>query len=327
MDCKVRIFIITYRRPVLLKRALASLINQSYTNWIAEVINDDPADHEVDLIIKGYQDERIYLSIPVIKRGATGNFNYAFASRNKEKYASILEDDNWWEKDFLFKMITALSNRPDIQLAVSNENIWSETGDGEWIKTGNYAWNKKTDIEFYGYELKDKCGSAKICNSAMLWKTDKSNNWLTPDDLPVDVTEHFRERVIPHPILVVNEPCVNFSVTQETARSQKLWLWGSYQVLLISSVFKCTDSKTRINLANELWLTARNGNKPYITSLLHTGLSLKSARILWMNASILDIFRYLLTWIKSPLTCYKIIRSPQRLSKHFNFLTSACEKE
>jgi len=326
MNDRVRIFVITYRRPKLLKRALESLIDQSYTNWIAEVINDDPSDDNVALIIESYQDERIYLSVPSIKRGATGNFNYAFASKAEEKYASILEDDNWWEKDFLNKMTTTLANQPDVLLAVSNENIWLEAKGGSWIKTGNTVWDKKTGTEFYGYTLKDRCGSAKICNSAMLWKTGQADKWLTPDDLPVDVTEHYRERLIPHPILLVNEPLVNFSETLNTARSQKPWLWGSYQVLLISSIFQGNDDKTRIDLANELWLKARNGNKPYITSLLHTGLSLKAARVLWTKANIFDIFRYLLTWIKSPLTCYKIIKSPKRLSKHFNFLQAAHEK-
>ncbi|KQM63955.1 hypothetical protein ASE74_12370 [Pedobacter sp. Leaf216] len=320
LNNRVKIFVITHRRPVLLKRALDSLINQSYTNWIAEVINDDPSDHEVESIISGYKDNRIFLSLPCIKRGATINFNYAFSTKIDESYASILEDDNWWENDFLLKMITSISNSPNIQLAVSNENIWIENNNGEWINTGDTVWNNTQDWDVFDYILADKCGSAKICNSSMLWKTGSFTNWLTPEDLPVDVTEHFRERLIPHPILLINEPLVNFSETIKTVRSKNPLIWGSYQVLLISSIFECIESQTRINLADELWLKARYGNKPYITTLMHTGLSLKSARLLITRANIFEIMRYMLTWIKSPLSCYKIVRSPKLLSKHFDFL-------
>ena len=40
----IRVFLCTYRRPALLRRALASLLSQTYTDWTCELHNDAPDD-------------------------------------------------------------------------------------------------------------------------------------------------------------------------------------------------------------------------------------------------------------------------------------------
>jgi len=51
MIAMVRVYVVTYRRPHLLERALRSLLAQSCTAWVAEVLNDDPADARVAELI------------------------------------------------------------------------------------------------------------------------------------------------------------------------------------------------------------------------------------------------------------------------------------
>ena len=320
----VRIYVITYQRPILLKRALKSLIGQSYKNWIAEVINDDPLDREVEYLIKILADERITMKQQKNNCGPTRNFNYCFKNENKELFSSILEDDNWWEPDFLQKMMQSISDYPDVQFAISNENIWIEEVDGSWYDSKNTVRPQKKGSELLEFALIDKCGGTKLCNSAMLWKTSFPNNWTTPDDLPVDVSEHFRERIIPHPILLVNEPLVNFAQTLQTVRSNKASLWGTYQVLLITSVFSSINRLEQNKLADDLWLKARvEKNKPYKTTLLHAALASKSTRVILDKATLPEILRYLLTWIKKPKTSYKVINALQSKDQHFQYLMDA----
>ncbi|MGN8059081.1 glycosyltransferase [Pedobacter sp. 22163] len=317
----IRVFVITYKRAALLKRALNSLINQTYTNWVAEVINDDPLDTEVNELLRALADERIALKDHPTNFGATRNFNYCFSKKTDEPYASILEDDNWWEEDFLDKMVAAINGYLNAQMVVSNEKIWIEQNDGKWLDANRTVWDKKTGTELLEFNLRDKCGSAKICNSAMLWRTSCSNSWLTPNDLPVDVTEHFRERVIPHPILLVNKPLVNFSQTIATARSQNPSLWGSYQVLLVASAFRKIHGIERSKLAYDLFLKARkDGNSPYKTTLLHAALADKSARAIFYMATLPEILRYLLTWLKKPITSYTTINAVHNNKEHFHYL-------
>ena len=68
-------------------------------------------------------DQRISIFKPVQNRGATANFKIAFESTSSD-YVSVLEDDNWWEPDFLAEMIGALTSHGEADRAVANERIW-----------------------------------------------------------------------------------------------------------------------------------------------------------------------------------------------------------
>ncbi|TSD65866.1 glycosyltransferase family 2 protein [Inquilinus sp. KBS0705] len=321
----IKVYVITYRRPVLLKRALNSLLQQTHTTWIAEVINDDPDDLSVANLLADINDSRIILSAPAVKRGGTQNFNYALKPTH-EPFATILEDDNWYEPTYLEMMLSALQNNPGKMMAVGNQNIWIEGVDGSWTNSERTIWKETTGTSFYRYQLKDKCGSAKICNSSMLWRTEPTREWLTPDDIPIDVTEHFRERIIPHPILLVNTPLVNYAQTIHTNRSDGL-VWSMYQVLLIASVFVNLTHHQADALAGELWATARNGNPLYKTALLHSGLSHPKAGPLFKISTLKERLRYALVWLKSPRVCYKAIKAPELLSSHFVFLINSLNNQ
>jgi glycosyltransferase involved in cell wall biosynthesis len=317
-NIQVKIYVITYKRPVLLKRALNSLVSQTHQNWVAEVINDDPGDPGVGELIRLLADSRISLSEPSVKRGGTSNFNYAFKGSD-HLFSGILEDDNWYEPGFIEIMLKALMENAPIKIAVANENIWREEADGSWTDTARTIWQETSGCRLYYFQVKDKCGSAKICNSSMLWRTGESSQWLTPEDLPIDVTEHFRERVLPHPILLVNEPLVNYAQTIHTNRSNGL-AWSCYQVLLISSVFICINIDHKEKLADILWAQARTVNRQFKTTLLHTALSHTGAFVLLKKAKIAELFRYALTWVKNPVACFRIVKSHQHYRTHWDFL-------
>jgi glycosyltransferase involved in cell wall biosynthesis len=234
---KVRVHVITYRRVHLLARALKSIQSQTHQNWIAEVINDDPTDNAVNELIISLNDERIFLSTPLVKRGGTGNFNYCFRAV-PEPFACILEDDNWFEPTFLSTMLSALQHHKNLSMAVGNETIWEELPNNQWKNTKQTIWEQQNGTTIFEYRLIDKCGRAKICNSSMFWRTSEAAEWQTPPEIPIDVTEHFRERVIPHPILLVHEPLVNFAQTLQTYRRKNSNQWNVYQTLLVASVFE-----------------------------------------------------------------------------------------
>jgi len=316
----IRIFVITYRRPILLKRALNSLLNQSYKNWTAEVINDDPDELSVEKLINEIADSRIALSLPSQKRGGTGNFNYAFSHQISEPYACILEDDNWYEETFLHEMLTGLRNKPEVKLAVSNERIWIEKINGDWIDTETTIWPTSDPDYFFNFRAIQKCGDAKICNSSMFWKTG-TFNWLTPASIPIDVTEHFRERVIPHPILIITKPLVNFAVTLKTSRVKNSD-WSVYQALLVSSVFENSNKKDRQKLAEDLWKKARTKDQYLQTTLFNASLVSKSAILLFKLSNIGEKFRYLLTVLKKPKTTLFCMLAKKTKSESWMFLTT-----
>ena len=100
----VRIFLPTYARPQLLQRALASLCAQTFIDWVAEVHNDLPDDPAPAKIVDEPNDSRITSVEHAQNLGGTATFNL-FSLPSSEPYYSLLEDDNWWEPEFLERML------------------------------------------------------------------------------------------------------------------------------------------------------------------------------------------------------------------------------
>jgi glycosyltransferase involved in cell wall biosynthesis len=299
MIASVRIYVVTYRRPHLLERALRSLLAQTHTAWLAEVLNDDPSDASVPKLINGLSDPRIRLSLAARHRGGTGNFNHAFRSV-VEPYASILEDDNWWEPSFLEIMLGALEPRKSIVMALANDILWQEQPDGSWINTGKTIWPATNGVEAFDCRPLDKCGSAKLCNSAMLFRTAGAETFQTPESIPIDVTEHFRERVVPHPVLLVRNPLVNYGNTLVSHRSKGRKMWAQYQILLIGSVFKLAQESERSSLASALWRDARSIRPLLRNALLATGCFIPEARNLWRKGTRFEKLLYIRSCARRP---------------------------
>jgi hypothetical protein len=297
----VRVYVVTYRRPLLLERALRSLIAQTHQGWVAEVLNDDPLDTRADQVIQRLADARISLSQPAIHRGGTGNFNYAFR-RVVEPLASILEDDNWWEPAFLATMVSALERYPNVEVACGNERIWQEQADGTWRDTETNIWPVTTSESLFHSNSLDKCGQARLCNSSLLFRTANASDWQTPAGIPIDVTEHFRERVIPHPVLLVNQPLVNYAETLVTHRSKDPSIWASYQILLLGSTFALTSERGRPILAKALWARARTAEPLFATTLLATGKLIPAAKDLWKLGRLREKVRFAAGAIRHPKT-------------------------
>lgn len=319
MPSLVRIHVVTYRRPRLLERALRSLLAQRERSWVAEVLNDDPEDPTPAALVAQLADPRLTLSTPPRRRGGTGNFNHAFRPV-PEPFASILEDDNWWDPDFLGTMLSTLSRHPELDLACANERLWEEQADGSWRDLKRHARPSITGEARHDVQAGNLCGGAVLCNSALLWRTSRSANWLTPPSIPIDVTEHFRERVIPHPFVVVGQPLAHYALTRQTHRSSDRALWGEYQSLLTGSVFALVPASHRPHLAASLWTRTRSEQPLSATALLATGCSQAAARFLWIQARPAERLRYAASVVRHPRSALRIWRARQRRPDAWAFL-------
>lgn len=317
----VHVGVVTFRRVHLLRRALESVRAQSYSNWQCFVINDDPEDGDPGRLIEELNDPRIRLYQPMKKRGPAASFNVVFRFTSCD-YSSLLEDDNWWEPDFLKVMVSALAAHPEAAVACANERIWKERRDGSWTDTGRAIWHQQKD-ELYQPTAELACGSAKICNSSMLVRRASNDRWLTPDDIPVDVTEHFRERVIPPPIILVHKCLVNFAVTLQTHRDNRGQLWGEYQILLVASVFASCPTEKREDLARTLFAESDGRASPRITTLLSTALAFDEARVIWRMASYRQKWRYAATVVRRGRSIGRIFSVRKRFRSHWEWLLAS----
>jgi glycosyltransferase involved in cell wall biosynthesis len=318
----VVVYVITYRRAHLLSRALESLVAQTLGDWEARVVNDDPADDEVTKLIATMGDPRISLHQPMVRRGAAGAFNEAFRGTDGE-FISVLEDDNWWEPSFLQVMVAALRNHPEVVVACMNERIWKQIGNS-WVTNGQTIWPEGPD-RLHHLVVERTAASATICNSSMLIRRTEDKSFVTPDDIPVDVTEHFRERLFPQPMLLVNEPLVNFSETTSSNRDQIGITWAAYQILLIASCFLSVTPDRRHSLARRLLAPEGGQCSPEVASLLLAGAHFPKAFALWRVANGKQRLRVLATLlVRFPrmIKLHSKLSSP-RLQRHLQALLSS----
>jgi len=318
----IAVYIVTYRRHDMLRRALASVQAQTYRNIVVRIINDDPADRRVQEIIEELSDHRIDMYRPVEKRGATRNFNIVFSDKEAD-YVSLLEDDNWWEPEFLERQLEVLEDNPEAMIVVGNEWIHCELPNGGWLDTRRTIWPFRNVVEHH-YRLEEVCGSAKICNSSMLIRVDKSSDLRTPDSIIVDVTEHFRERVFSPPILLNGDPLVNYAVTLSSARTSNGKQWTETQCVLIGSVFIALASdNSRLELARRLWKDCSDPVSPRAVLLLAASVAIREARALLRTAPMISVMRFVVWLVRHPVCFGQLASVKRRMSRELAFLVDA----
>jgi len=262
----VRVYLSTYRRPQLLKRAVNSLIRQTYPDWICEVHNDDPCDSSPKSLVEGLADPRISLHQHTCNLGGTATFNLFFRPI-REPFYSVLEDDNWWEPGFLASMLEAASAFQDAGVFWANMRVWQERAGGSWYDTGALVQPIAQEVSprrvAWGQPI--QLHSALHSNSATLFRSFPKHDYSIPD-VPISVTEMFRERTFPFPLVFVPQPLANFALTLHTARSADRGEWAAMQSMLAATFVKHAGYDDR--QLEALWTRARAQHPPTTSVLL-----------------------------------------------------------
>ncbi|HWA10698.1 MAG TPA: glycosyltransferase, partial [Opitutaceae bacterium] len=224
---RVRIILLTFRRPALLPRAIESLRRQTFADWVCELHNGDPTDPDPGHLLAKLGDPRIQLVLPPRRTGPVEAFNLAHRPV-PEEYQSLLEDDNWWEPIFLEKMIASLDAHPEVDLAWSNMRVWRELPGNQWKNTGDCVWSPEhwPRPRLFSWPQLLHVSDILYSNGAMLLRSPAAGRLIMPADTPRDMIEHTRERMMRYPILFVPEPLANFALTLLTFRSTDYTGWS-----------------------------------------------------------------------------------------------------
>jgi hypothetical protein len=220
-------------------------------------------------------------------------------------------------------MHQTLLEYPGARAAICNELIWKELSDGSWINTGRTIWNHEGAC-LHDYSLEQIAGSAKICNSAILLKTDASLRFDTPSTIPVDVTEHFRERLLDGPVVLFGRPLVNYAETIKTARSTMGSKWGTFQCLLIGSIFMAlSNARGGMAFAKALWELCSSNTSPRAVTLVMTGLYIREARPLLTLSPARARMRFMLWIVRHPLQFLAMSQMRRKYEEELKFLVQA----
>lgn len=134
----VSVVIPTYNHAHFLGRALQSVLDQTYTNWEAIVIDNHSQDN-TDEVVKGFTDPRITL-LKINNNGVIA------ASRNmgiraaKGEWIAFLDSDDFWYSKKLEVVLGGIQEDPTIDVFSTDEILVDEiTGNRRLLKYGPYT--------------------------------------------------------------------------------------------------------------------------------------------------------------------------------------------
>ncbi|WP_214073503.1 glycosyltransferase family 2 protein [Mucilaginibacter sp. dw_454] len=284
---RCRIYLFTYNRNGLLPRAIESLLNQTFTDWVCELHNDMPGNVFPAEYIAVLNDSRFLVIDHEKNLGAIKSFNLAF-EKCGEDFISILEDDNWWEPDFLEKMIAVLDTRPAVQLAWCNMRLHKELPGNNWEDTGKTTWEQDPLLAIKTFDFPKPKQAFSYLHSigAMLVRNVDLQKLQIPVDVRLDFIEPIRERAFSHPIVLVNEPLANFAITISTNRAAGNEGVHEHYYLLLASFFQYAANDEA--LIKGVWAEVRKSTVRSTHNLLLAGLLDSNCRGLLKYAGFAD---------------------------------------
>jgi glycosyltransferase involved in cell wall biosynthesis len=314
----VRIFLPTYRRPALLPRALAGLRAQTCRDWVCELHNDAPDDPIPGQLLAELGDPRITLVTHPGNLGGTATFNLFFRS-STEPFYSILEDDNWWEPDFLATMLATAAAHPVATVFWANMRIAQEQADGSFSDTGRTIWPEASGeaVRLFPWGQPQQICGALHSNGAALFRSRPGQDFQIPA-VPFAVIEPFRERMLPHPLVLVTRPLATFSLTLLTARSRDAAEWAETQAMLAATFFQhCPWNDEHVS---QVWADARAARPIGTTNLILAALAQPECRGLLRHAQWRDWWVILRGFIRRPGLYFRIRRSRRNHADWWQFL-------
>lgn len=132
----VAIIIRTKNRPILLGRAISSVINQTYKNIILTVVNDGGDPKPIEKLISKYKKDfkyepRLVNNKKSVGHGAACNMG---VENSSSKYIVMLDDDDTWSKQFLETTVGYLDQHPECFGVVTGSEVVYETIENDRIK-------------------------------------------------------------------------------------------------------------------------------------------------------------------------------------------------
>lgn len=137
----VTTFITTYRRPQLLKRALDSILAQTYPHFQV-IVYDNASGDETEEIVRNYmtKDSRVMYHCHQENIGMMNNYAYAFSKINTP-YFSFLSDDDYLLPSFYETALQGFQIHPDIAYVACDAIVVNEKGEYKFHGLAN--WQKK----------------------------------------------------------------------------------------------------------------------------------------------------------------------------------------
>jgi len=199
----------TFNRPGLLRRALESLLLQSYSDWRA-IILDDGNVEPTRALLDELRDQRLVHRPNENRLGAARNIGQSFSSASQVggTHFAVLEDDNFWHRTFLSRNVDIMAQH-DVPIIQSNQ--WIEEPDAPEAPGKICSATTLGDCHAEGRWRPEQfkvplLWRLPISNSALFWRTNARSDLRADDVLDAVLQEWVRAFRIADDVYFIHEP-------------------------------------------------------------------------------------------------------------------------
>ncbi len=225
MKALVSICIPAYKQPLLLKKAIESVLIQSYTNYEI-IVSDDTPDESVKKVIEEFNEPKICYFKNEEPLGSPENWNNAI-HQAKGNYIKVLHhDDHFTSKESLQKFVFALENEPTASLAFCYSDIYFKKTNAHYLHKQSNAQLKRLRIEPEFLFFRNCIGAP----SAIIFKKDnsivfnKNYKWLVDVEFYINyLKKHNNFVCIPEALVTIVDGAEE-QITQSISNDKKIVL-------------------------------------------------------------------------------------------------------
>jgi glycosyltransferase involved in cell wall biosynthesis len=189
----VEVRVPTFNRPRLLRRALESLLAQTWSDWRAIVL-DDGNGKPTRAVLDDLRDRRLVHRPNPERLGNARNISQAFSNVPyvDVTHFAVLEDDNSWNREFLARNV-AIMDAHDVRIVQGNQ--WIEEPAAREAPGRISPATTLGDCHAEGRWCAEQfkvplLWRLAISNSALFWRSDSRSD-LRADDVPDAVLQEW----------------------------------------------------------------------------------------------------------------------------------------
>ncbi len=215
---KISVIIPTYNRASLVKRAIRSVLSQTYSPLEVIVIDDGSTDGTAELINQHFLQQDYRTTIRYFRQeneGISAARNQGIR-RSKGEWLAFLDSDDEWLPQKLEKQVVTISHNRDSKVCHTNEI---------WIRRGKRVNQKKKHAKSGGYIYQNCLPLCAISpSSVLIYENVFDEIGLFDESLPVCEDYDLWLRICSKfPVLYLDEPLIIKHGGHEDQLSKRHW--------------------------------------------------------------------------------------------------------
>ena len=198
----------TYKRPLALRRALQSMIDQTSEHWVCDVYDDDPSEAG-RYVVAELADPRIHYTANKPQLFASRNIDHCFSADNphQAEFFCVVEDDNFITPEFCAQN-TALARRERVEVVLRNQVIEYASGtDAAKVGTIGVLDDLFTEGRYEAEDFRlSLLAGIGVSNGGLFWSVRARSMLEIQYPCTATLQEYLRTYSIAEPVYVAMQP-------------------------------------------------------------------------------------------------------------------------